>query len=109
MPKMQITLAEADLVLRNRHRLKLDNHDWNSEPWVRDVDLWEMSAPVAERIVMSDVWIRDYLALCYRNIRHPDNQQWYLEWLAGQLGLGAITHDEMHARIAKMPVYGKEW
>lgn len=102
-----MTQAEAQLVKQERKRLQLDNHDWSSEPFVADRDLYEMSPHMVERFRMSNVWVYDIKAMGYRNIDHADNSTWFIEYLMARVSDGSILPEDMHAELAKMPVYGK--
>lgn len=107
MPKVQLTKAEAELVRQNRKRLQLDNHDWSSEPFIGDRDLFEMSPHVAGLFRLSNTWVRDEKTLGCRNIAHPDNTSWYMEYLMGQMSLGLLAPEDVHEKLTNLPAYTK--
>lgn len=108
MPKMQVTEAEAALVVQNRKRLKFDNTDWSKEQYLNDRDIIEMSFYVVERLLTSSVWIRSDCMSCYVNIAHPDNKDWYLEYLQGLVSTGVIKVEEVPGALRKLPVYSRK-
>lgn len=72
---MKLTKAEKEFVLRERRRIELDSRDWNSEPFVTDKQLAEMSA-WRRNMFSENIWRRDHPACVLRNTTHPDNKDW---------------------------------
>ncbi len=111
MPKMQVTEFEAAFLQMERERLALDSRDWAAEPFISDLQIAKMSPGAVQWKVMVNIgeyWLRDECHMIYRNIRHPDNQVWYMEHLMTRVARGELMAYEVHAELAKLPVYSKQ-
>ena len=77
MPKLALTEAEVELVLRERERLELESRDWSKEHFISDVHLFKVSDWLIRAVIGCPlIWRRDEYAMIYRNATHPDNEAW---------------------------------